>query len=659
MAAFTNLHEIMIKTLFGAMRKRKKAAALAALLLVAGGIAIVRAFGGEATTTRYVTSAAEVTTLTTTVTGSGQVSGETELAIKPEASGTVTAVYATTNQVMAEGDIIATLDATDAQRAVRDAQVNLQSAQLSLQKLEKSSDALSLLQAENALAQAERVLADLEAMPTADELSEGENAVAKAERDLAKAERDLEETRATTAQDVEQAVKDGYDAVAETFLDLPNTMERLADVVGTDDSEQAYIPDYELIVGSEMTDRFLADWDDAEDAYDAASVAYRASSQASDDDVKAALIELATDAVTRVSDALRSASDLISAMQEQNYASYTVADHVDEMETVISDEISLVNAHLSSLRSAADTIDQRDLSAPFDVANAEDAVENATATLAETTRALADLRDGTDADDLAGAREDVAEKQAQFDDLSDGTDDLDVQSQRLTVQQRQYELSDALEELDGYTIRAPLSGTLANLELRRGDAASSGTSVGTLVTTQKIAVLPLNEVDVTQVETGDRAALAFDAVEGLEISGEVIEIDAIGTVSQGVVSYDVKVAFDTQDERVRSGMTVSATITTEARQNVLTVENSAVKTEGDVTYVEVMDDGATVPRAQEITVGLANDTRTEVRSGLKAGDLVVTRTVTESAASAAPASPSAPSLFGGGGGGAGLTTRMR
>ena len=69
---------------------------------------------------------------------------------------------------------------------------------------------------------------------------------------------------------------------------------------------------------------------------------------------------------------------------------------------------------------------------------------------------------------------------------------------------------------------------------------------------------PLVQGDFLTIKVGDKATLTFDAVTDLSISGQVAEIDTVGTVSQGVVSYALKIAFDTQDTRVKPGMTVSA-----------------------------------------------------------------------------------------------------
>jgi len=152
-------------------------------------------------------------------------------------------------------------------------------------------------------------------------------------------------------------------------------------------------------------------------------------------------------------------------------------------------------------------------------------------------------------------------------------------------------------------------------------------------------------VDLVQVKVGQKATLTFDAVSDLTISGTVAQIDTLATASQGVVNYTVKIAFDTDDDRIRPGMSVTASIITEIKQDVLAVPNSAVKTNTQGSYVEIFDDTLTAtatnnlltttekPKQQSVVIGLANDSLTEIVSGLKAGDLVVSRTVSQSSSS--------------------------
>jgi multidrug efflux pump subunit AcrA (membrane-fusion protein) len=130
---------------------------------------------------------------------------------------------------------------------------------------------------------------------------------------------------------------------------------------------------------------------------------------------------------------------------------------------------------------------------------------------------------------------------------------------------------------------------------------------------------------VAKVKVNQKVTLTFDAIEDLNITGEVAEIDALGTVTQGVVNYGVKIIFDTQDERVKSGMSVSAAIITDIKQDVLLVPNAAVKSNNG-QYVEVLENN--IPRNQTVETGLSNDTMTEITSGLKEGDKVITQTIT-------------------------------
>jgi len=217
----------------------------------------------------------------------------------------------------------------------------------------------------------------------------------------------------------------------------------------------------------------------------------------------------------------------------------------------------------------------------------------------------------------------------------------DIISQKSTIEQDQIALNDAQRDLTYYFIRAPFDGIVAKLNVKKGDPVSSVTTLITLITKQKIAEVSLNEVDVAKVKIGQKATLTFDAIPDLSITGEVTEIDTVGTVSQGVVSYTVKIAFDTQDERVKPGMSVSASIVTDAKTDVLLVPNTAIKSEGQINYVEMPAEndlavakanpnGAILKnplRRQIVEIGLANEEFTEIKSGLKEGDVVITRTI--------------------------------
>ena len=153
-------------------------------------------------------------------------------------------------------------------------------------------------------------------------------------------------------------------------------------------------------------------------------------------------------------------------------------------------------------------------------------------------------------------------------------------------------------------------------------------------------------------------------------------MDTIGTVSQGVVSYNIKISLDTQEDEVKPGMSVTASIITGAKTDVLLVPNTAIKSDANGSYVSVLPNASpsaassqqsssssnlgvtsnVAPQKVYVQTGDANDTDTEITSGLSEGDQIIVRTVTM--ATVAPVSSTASkggsaSILTGGGGGRG------
>jgi multidrug efflux pump subunit AcrA (membrane-fusion protein) len=75
-------------------------------------------------------------------------------------------------------------------------------------------------------------------------------------------------------------------------------------------------------------------------------------------------------------------------------------------------------------------------------------------------------------------------------------------------------------------------------------------------------------------------------------------------------------------------MTATAVIQLDRKDDVVRVPNSAVQSQNGVTYVRVMKNGEM--NMVEVQTGLAADDYTEITSGIKEGDTVVTSVATVS-----------------------------
>ena len=143
--------------------------------------------------------------------------------------------------------------------------------------------------------------------------------------------------------------------------------------------------------------------------------------------------------------------------------------------------------------------------------------------------------------------------------------------------------------------------------------------------------------------------VTFDAFPGKSFSGKIISIDTIGSVSSGVTVYPAFIKLDTEVPEIFSNMTANADIITQIKDNVLLVPISSIQTRNGRATIRVLKNG----RVQNIEVetGISSNSQTEIVSGLKEGDMIISgNTVLSTPLETSNQTRSPFSGFGGGGG---------
>jgi len=187
------------------------------------------------------------------------------------------------------------------------------------------------------------------------------------------------------------------------------------------------------------------------------------------------------------------------------------------------------------------------------------------------------------------------------------------------------------------TIYAPISGTISGLSFQVGSVLTAQTSSTGTSTSQRIAnikteatpvaVVNLNEVDVPKVKVGNKATLTMNAFPTQTFTGKIVSIDTTGSVSSGVTTYPSYIVYDSAVDGIYPNMAVDASIITHVKDNVILVPNAAIQTStSGGSTVRIMKNGKVT--SGDVTVGLANDTQTEIDSGVSENDTVVTGTTT-------------------------------
>lgn len=179
----------------------------------------------------------------------------------------------------------------------------------------------------------------------------------------------------------------------------------------------------------------------------------------------------------------------------------------------------------------------------------------------------------------------------------------------------------ARTRLEKARIRSPLSGVAGRRLVSPGAYLAVGTpitevaSVGTL----KIS-FSAPERYLPQFRRRAAMSVSSTAYPGEVFPGEIRVVDPILDATSHTVQLIARVR--NRGGKLRPGMSADITATLEERPRALTVPDEAVFSEGDQSFVYVVNPDSTVAR-RPVTLGLREATRAEITQGLKAGERVV------------------------------------
>jgi HlyD family secretion protein len=133
----------------------------------------------------------------------------------------------------------------------------------------------------------------------------------------------------------------------------------------------------------------------------------------------------------------------------------------------------------------------------------------------------------------------------------------------------------------------------------------------------------VSEVDINSVSVGQVVTVNFDAIQGKDYQGLVVEVAGAGISTAGSVNFRVTVELADVDELVKPGMTAAVLIRARSVEDALLVPNRAIREMGGQRIVYVLREDDSL-EAVEVRLGTVSDAYSEVVGGdLQEGDRVV------------------------------------
>ncbi|MBK5260435.1 MAG: efflux RND transporter periplasmic adaptor subunit [Thermoanaerobaculia bacterium] len=250
-----------------------------------------------------------------------------------------------------------------------------------------------------------------------------------------------------------------------------------------------------------------------------------------------------------------------------------------------------------------------------------------------------------------------------------------LESSKFEIQRAAGAVTQIREALSKTVIYAPSDGTISALTSRVGERVV-GTSQFAGTEVMRVADLDhmearvnVNENDVVNVKVGDKVRVTVDAYPDRIIEGVVREIAATALTrnagsQEEVTNFEVKISVPDRTLRLRPGMSATADIETATVANVVAVPIQSVTVRSsdsdlspeerekqrsteekpDVTNeqrekqteraerlklqrVVFLKNGETA-KMQKVETGIADNTHIEIKSGIKAGDEVISGSYT-------------------------------
>ncbi len=258
----------------------------------------------------------------------------------------------------------------------------------------------------------------------------------------------------------------------------------------------------------------------------------------------------------------------------------------------------------------------------------------------------------------------------------------DFENSLAQIRRTEGSLDQARDQIAKTIIYAPIDGTISSLTSEVGERVVgtnqfAGTEIMRIANLESMEVrVKVNENDIINVKVGDRTAVNVDAFPGRRFEGRVREISSsaltagstgssaaalVASASDEVTNFLVKISIVDRDERLRPGMSATVDVETATVTGVVAipVQSVTVRAEGGKTTEDMQKERAKAAKERSgnelelvrerddarrdlerlqrvvfvkqgdkvvmrpVETGIADNTHIEIKSGIQAGDEVV------------------------------------
>jgi len=173
-----------------------------------------------------------------------------------------------------------------------------------------------------------------------------------------------------------------------------------------------------------------------------------------------------------------------------------------------------------------------------------------------------------------------------------------------------------------FSLNSPIAGTVIERNATIGATVSSDSNLFKIIDISRVWIdANVFEKDLERVRGGQEVKVSVPAFPGASFSGRVILVNSV--VDPDTRTVKVRTEVPNADGRLKPEMFANVQIITDLHKTSTSIPQSAVLNDGDKTVVFIAEGSGY--KKQQVSVGLQNNDRVEIVSGLNAGDKVVVK----------------------------------
>lgn len=263
------------------------------------------------------------------------------------------------------------------------------------------------------------------------------------------------------------------------------------------------------------------------------------------------------------------------------------------------------------------TVDYETAAANYRIATAKPKASQLAAARAQIVQAEASV---------AQAEASLANAQSSLERLQRGPADQDLAISEAQVRQSELAIAQSRLNESNSELISPISGVATSVNVGIGELPPAGLPAVVVTDLSRFHLnILVDEIDIGKLSEGQPVNITLDALPDAVINGHIDQISPTPVSSGGITSYKVTVVVDDASATLRSGLSATASITTNELRDIILVPNRAIQIDRSSgrAFVEKIVNG--IPTNTEVQLGARNEQFSQILSGLEAGDELAIR----------------------------------